>query len=78
MLPSGSVAIEGRLAAQPAIAVPSIVLLGGDDGVGPPTATDTDARRFTGPYRREIVAGVGHNFPQEAPDAFAAAIRALL
>ncbi|MEE7440646.1 alpha/beta hydrolase [Methylobacterium oryzae] len=72
------VAIEGRLAAQPAIAVPSIVLLGGDDGVGPPTATDTDARRFTGPYRREIVAGVGHNFPQEAPDAFAAAIRALL
>ncbi|PJI54995.1 alpha/beta hydrolase, partial [Methylobacterium radiotolerans] len=30
------------------------------------------------PYRREIVAGVGHNFPQEAPDAFAAAIRALL
>ncbi|MEH3062862.1 MAG: alpha/beta hydrolase [Methylobacterium radiotolerans] len=72
------VAIEARLAAQPAIAVPSIVLLGGDDGVGPPTATDTDARRFTGPYRREIVAGVGHNFPQEAPDAFAAAIRALL
>lgn len=72
------VVIEGRLAAQPAIAVPSIVLLGGDDGVGPPTATDTDARRFTGPYRREIVAGVGHNFPQEAPDAFAAAIRALL
>lgn len=72
------VAIEGRLAAQPAIAVPSIVLLGGDDGVGPPTAKDTDARRFTGPYRREIVAGVGHNFPQEAPDAFAAAIRALL
>ncbi|SEO61052.1 Pimeloyl-ACP methyl ester carboxylesterase [Methylobacterium sp. UNC300MFChir4.1] len=72
------VAIEGRLAAQPAIAVPSIVLLGADDGVGPPPATDTDARRFTGPYRREIVAGVGHNFPQEAPDAFAAAIRALL
>ena len=49
-----------------------------DDGVGPPPATDTDARHFTGPYRREIVAGVGHNFPQEAPDAFAAAIRALL
>lgn len=72
------VGIEARLAAQPAIAVPSIVLLGADDGVGPPPATDTDARHFTGPYRREIVAGVGHNFPQEAPDAFAAAIRALL
>ena len=70
--------IEARLAARPAIAVPSIVLLGADDGVGPPPATDTDARHFTGPYRREIVAGVGHNFPQEAPDAFAAAVRALL
>ena len=72
------VEIEARLAAQPEIAVPSIVLLGADDGVGPPPATDTDARHFTGPYRREIVAGVGHNFPQEAPDAFAAAVRALL
>ena len=72
------VEIEARLAAQPEIAVPSVVLLGADDGVGPPPATDTDARHFTGPYRREIVAGVGHNFPQEAPDAFAAAVRALL
>jgi pimeloyl-ACP methyl ester carboxylesterase len=72
------VQIEARLAAQPEIAVPSIVLLGADDGVGPPPAADTDARHFTGPYRREIVAGVGHNFPQEAPDAFAAAVRALL
>jgi pimeloyl-ACP methyl ester carboxylesterase len=70
--------IEARLAAQPAIAVPTIVLLGADDGVGPPPATDADTRHFTGPYRREIVAGVGHNFPQEAPDAFAAAVRALL
>ena len=72
------VEIEARLAAQPAIAVPSIVLLGADDGVGPPPATDTDARHFAGAYRREIVAGVGHNLPQEAPDAFAAAVLALL
>jgi len=72
------VAVEARLAAQPEIAVPSIVLLGADDGVGPPPATDADARHFTGPYRREIVAGVGHNVPQEAPDEFAAAVRALL
>ena len=70
--------IEARLAAQPEIAVPSIVLLGADDGVTLPPATDTDARHFTGPYRREIVAGAGHNLPQEAPDAFAAAVRALL
>ena len=72
------VAIEARLAAQPAITVPSIVLLGADDGVAPPSATDPEARHFLGLYRREIVAGVGHNFPQEAPEAFAAAVRALL
>ena len=70
--------IEARLAAQPEIPVASIVLLGADDGVTPPPATDTEARHFTGPYRREIVAGAGHNVPQEAPDAFASAIRALL
>ncbi|MCJ2067125.1 alpha/beta hydrolase [Methylobacterium sp. J-088] len=74
----GLVAIDAQLAAQPEIAVPSIALLGADDGVGPPSATDIDARHFIGPYRREIVAGVGHNFPQEAPDAFVAAVRALL
>ncbi|MHB2208930.1 alpha/beta fold hydrolase [Methylobacterium sp. CM6257] len=72
------VAIEARLAAQPEIGVPTIVLLGADDGVGPPPQADVDAHHFTGPYRREIVAGVGHNFPQEAPDAFAEAVRALL
>ncbi|MCJ2096381.1 alpha/beta hydrolase [Methylobacterium sp. J-072] len=70
--------IEARLAAQPEIAVPSVVLLGADDGVGPPPATDTDAEHFTGPYRRAVVAGVGHNFPQEAPDAFAEAVLGLL
>lgn len=71
-------AIEARLAAQPAIAVPSVVLLGADDGVGPPPPTDIDARHFTGPYQRAIVAGVGHNVPQEAPDAVAAAVLGLL
>jgi pimeloyl-ACP methyl ester carboxylesterase len=70
--------IEARLAGQPVIPVPAIVLLGADDGVTPPPATDADARRFGGPYRREIVAGAGHNVPQEAPAAFAGAVRALL
>jgi pimeloyl-ACP methyl ester carboxylesterase len=66
--------IENRLAAQPDIAVPGIVLQGGDDGVDPPTAADSDAPHFTGAYARRIVPGVGHNFPQEAPDAFADAV----
>ena len=70
--------IESRLAAQPDITVPCIVLQGGDDGVlGPPPAIDRDARHFKGFYERRIVPGVGHNFPQEAPEAFARAIVAL-
>ncbi|MBH0239393.1 alpha/beta fold hydrolase [Methylobrevis albus] len=66
--------IEARLAAQPDIAVPAIVLLGGDDGVDPPGAADPDAPHFSGPYDRRLVAGAGHNLPQEAPEAFATAV----
>ena len=32
---------------------------------------------FTGAYTRHILQGVGHNLPQEAPEAFAAAVEAL-
>ena len=70
-------AIENRLAAQPNIIVPSIVLQGTDDGVDPLEATDSDAPHFTGLYQRQIIPGAGHNLPQEAPAAFAAAVLAL-
>ena len=70
-------AIESLLAAQPRIAVPCIVLEGGDDGVTPSQRVDSSASHFTGFYERRIVPGIGHNFPQEAPDAFADAVIAL-
>lgn len=66
--------LEPRLAAQPVIAVPTIVLHGADDGVSPPEQSAEHARHFTGPYAREVVPNAGHNLPQEAPDAFAAAV----
>lgn len=69
--------LEAMLSAQPKIEVPTIVLQGHDDGVDPPTAEDRDAPRFTGSYERRILDGVGHNFPQEAPRAFADAIVAV-
>jgi pimeloyl-ACP methyl ester carboxylesterase len=70
--------IESRLAAQPDIAVPSIVLQGDSDGVeGPLPAEDSDAPHFRGFYERRILAGIGHNLPQEAPHAFADAVLAL-
>lgn len=71
-------AIERRLAVQPEITVPSVVLRGSDDGVdGPPQAIDSDAPHFRGFYERRIVPGVGHNPPQEAPEVFIDAIVSL-
>ena len=70
--------IERRLAAQPAITVPTITFDGADDGVRPPAQASTHAHRFTGPRSHGIVPGVGHNMPQEVPRVFADAVLALL
>jgi pimeloyl-ACP methyl ester carboxylesterase len=70
--------IERALARQPSIAAPTIALWGADDGVGPPAAKDADARHFSRRYERRVLAGVGHNIPQEAPAATAAALLALM
>jgi pimeloyl-ACP methyl ester carboxylesterase len=67
--------IESQLAAQPHICVPCIVLQGSDDGVeGPLPVQDNAAVHFSGPYERLIASGVGHNVPQEDPEAFSNAI----
>ena len=71
-------AIEQALAAQPPISVPTISLCGADDGVGPAPAVDDDEEHFSGIYRREVLSGVGHNIPQEAPQATLRAICELL
>jgi pimeloyl-ACP methyl ester carboxylesterase len=63
--------IEAALARQPRIAVPTIAPHGGADGVGPAEASATHHRHFSGAYERRILPGIGHNLPQEAPEAFA-------
>jgi len=66
--------LERRLAAAPAIAVPTITLEGDANGAPHPDPS-AYATRFTGPYEhRTIDGGVGHNLPQEAPEAFAQAV----
>ncbi|MFC3453741.1 alpha/beta fold hydrolase [Amycolatopsis speibonae] len=70
-------ALEDLIAKQPAITVPTVVLESGADGVGGPSA-DGDREYFTGPYDHRVLPGVGHNVPQEAPEAFAAAVASLL
>lgn len=71
-------AIEQALALQPPISVPSISLCGADDGVGPPPEVDDDVEHFSGFYRRQVLPGVGHNIPQEAPQATLDALLELL
>ena len=66
--------IEAALAGQPGIGVPTINLHGGADGVGPAEASARHHRHFTGPYERRVLPGIGHNLPQEAPEAFARAV----
>jgi pimeloyl-ACP methyl ester carboxylesterase len=66
--------VEERLAAQPKIDVPTIVLHGEDDGVGPVKGSENHGRYFTGPYERRVIAGAGHNIPQEKPQKFAEAV----
>ena len=70
--------IERRLAAQPAITVPSITFDGADDGVRPPATAAQQARHFTGPRSHRLVPGVGHNLPQEVPQLFADAVLELV
>ena len=70
--------IERALARQPPIAVPTISLCGADDGVEHPSRSDKDRARFTGFYERRLLGGVGHNIPQEAPQATADALLEVL
>ncbi len=68
--------IERALAAQPDITIPTIILHGADDGVGPVAASE-DLSHFTAWHRREVVPNCGHNLPQETPTPFIRAIQEL-
>src|SRR3989440_5676544 len=66
--------LEKRLAEGPDITVPTITLEGDANGAPHPEVSSY-ARKFSGRYEhRVITGGVGHNLPQEAPQAFAQAI----
>ena len=69
---------ERRLAAQPPITVPTVVMEGGGDGVMGLGGTAHHRKHFTGAYERREIPLVGHNLPQEAPKEFAAAVLSLM
>ena len=64
--------LEQKLFAAPVIAVPTITIASDFDGA----ATDgaSYAKKFSGKYSHRILKGIGHNVPQEAPEAFAKAV----
>lgn len=66
--------IEDRLTAQPPITVPTVTIDGADDGIRP-LGSASHAKYFTGRHEHRVFPGVGHNVPQEAPAAFAAAVQ---
>ena len=69
--------LEKRLATGPVITVPTITLEGDANGAPHPEPS-AYARKFSGKYaHRTITGGIGHNLPQEAPQAFAEAVLAV-
>lgn len=66
--------LEKRLAAFPVITVPTITLESDANGAPHPDPS-AYAKKFSGKYEhRTITGGIGHNLPQEAPQAFAEAV----
>jgi pimeloyl-ACP methyl ester carboxylesterase len=66
--------LEERLAATPKIRVPTIILDGERDPFTPPDGDSSYRNNFIGRYARRTLKGIGHNVPQEAPQAFAQAV----
>jgi len=65
-------ALEERLFERPVIAVPAITIASDFDG--PAADGKAYASKFSGRYSHRILKGIGHNVPQEAPEAFAKAV----
>jgi pimeloyl-ACP methyl ester carboxylesterase len=66
--------LEQKLATAPVIRVPTITLEGDANGA-PHAESSAYASKFSGRYAHRLIAGgIGHNLPQEAPQAFAEAV----
>jgi pimeloyl-ACP methyl ester carboxylesterase len=66
--------LEKQLAGSPVITVPSVTLEGDANGAPHPPAS-AYAKKFSGKYTHRVISGgIGHNLPQEAPQAFVDAV----
>ncbi|MDB5368130.1 MAG: alpha/beta hydrolase [Rhodospirillales bacterium] len=67
--------LERKLQEAPVIAVPTITI--GSDFDGAAADGKSYAKKFSGKYSHRVLPGIGHNVPQEAPQAFADAVIAV-
>jgi pimeloyl-ACP methyl ester carboxylesterase len=66
--------LDKKLAEFPVITVPTITLEGDANGAPHPDPASY-AKKFSGRYSHRLIkGGIGHNLPQEAPQAFAQAV----
>lgn len=70
--------LEQCLAEQPPITVPTIVLHGACDGVGPAEQSERHARHFNARYERRVIPVAGHFLSRETPEPVVRAVRELL
>jgi pimeloyl-ACP methyl ester carboxylesterase len=70
--------LEEKLAAQPKISVPTVVLSGEADPLRPPHLLQNDSQHFSGPYEQILVPRVGHFLPREAPGSVSNAVLGLI
>jgi pimeloyl-ACP methyl ester carboxylesterase len=67
--------LDKQLAKAPTISIPTITMEGDANGAPHPDPA-VYVQKFSGRYsHRTIRGGIGHNLPQEAPEAFAQAVR---
>src|SRR5262249_19273225 len=64
--------LDAKLASGPVISVPAVTI--GSDFDGKNADGASYAKKLSAPHAHHVLAGIGHNAPQEAPPAFAAAI----
>ena len=70
--------VERRLSARPPITVPTMILHGAEDTVGPPGRSEGELSRFPAGTERRVVPGVGHFMPREDPEAVVDALLKVL
>ena len=69
---------RAELERVPPLAVPTLTLMGRDDGATLPSSTGGKEALFTGPYRVEVVADSGHFVQCEQPEVVGERVRAHL